>query len=154
MADKLAKSKASPDWTFLSNHAHVLICLWQDNKILLRTVSEKVGITERAVQRIVADLVGSGYLRRGRQGRCNTYKVAENRFLRHPLEARSPVTLLFEIASYNSLSPRATDSSASSRTSRAKGVRGVSIEAPPRVSKKSQQVSSKPSLGKISTGEM
>ena len=58
MSQKLA---SGPDWTLLSNHGHVLLCIAQEPEIRLRDVAERVGITERAVQRIVADLDESGY---------------------------------------------------------------------------------------------
>lgn len=74
------------EWTFLTNHAHVLICVAQDSNIRLRDVAERVGITERAAQRIVADLVEAGYLERSREGRRNAYSLNPDLPLRHPLE--------------------------------------------------------------------
>lgn len=73
-------------WTFLSNHAHVLICLSRDPESLLRDVAGQVGITERAVQRIVADLEEGGFIHRKRDGRRNTYELNLSLPLRHPLE--------------------------------------------------------------------
>jgi len=81
-------------WTFLSNHAHVLLCIARDPETTLRGVSEQVGITERAVQRIVADLEGGGYLGRARTGRQNRYEVHPDRPLRHPVEAHREVGAL------------------------------------------------------------
>jgi DNA-binding transcriptional ArsR family regulator len=78
---------ASTAWTFLSNHAHVLLLLARDPEIRLRDVSERVGITERAVQRIVADLEAAHYIERERQGRRNRYRVHPEMPLRHPVEA-------------------------------------------------------------------
>lgn len=75
-----------PDWTFLTNHAHVLICLARDTNLVLRDVARLVGITERAVQRIVADLEAEGYLERTREGRQNTYRLTLTKKLRHPVE--------------------------------------------------------------------
>ena len=74
-------------WTFFSNHAHVLFCLAADPGMLLRDVAVQVGITERAVQRIVADLEAAGVLERVREGRRNRYKVDPRVSLRHPVEA-------------------------------------------------------------------
>ncbi|GAA1077734.1 helix-turn-helix transcriptional regulator [Nocardiopsis metallicus] len=74
------------DWTFLTNHAHVLLCLARDPYIRLRDVAEAVGITERATQRIVADLAEAGYLERTREGRRNHYRLHPELPLRHPLE--------------------------------------------------------------------
>jgi hypothetical protein len=78
---------ASAAWTFLSNHAHVLLMLARDPEIRLRDVAERVGITERAVQRIVADLESARYIERERQGRRNRYRVHPEMPLRHPVEA-------------------------------------------------------------------
>jgi hypothetical protein len=74
-----------PDWTFLTNHAHVLLCLAEDSQIRLRSVADRVGITERAVQRIVTELVDSSYITRQRNGRRNSYIVHRSVCLRHPL---------------------------------------------------------------------
>jgi hypothetical protein len=74
------------DWTFLTNHAHVLICVARDPGVRLRDVAASVGITERAAQRIVADLVDAGYLDRHRDGRRNRYELHPDLPLRHPLE--------------------------------------------------------------------
>lgn len=74
------------NWTFFTNHAHVLFCISQDPDIRLREVALKVGITERATQRIVFELEDSGYLRHERQGRRNHYELNLRAPLRHPLE--------------------------------------------------------------------
>ena len=77
-----------PDaWTFLSNHGHVLVCLARDPHARMRDVAEAVGVTERAVQQIVRDLVDQGYLRKDKVGRRNHYEVVRASHLRHPLEA-------------------------------------------------------------------
>ncbi len=64
-----------PDWTFLTNHAHVLLCVARDPGARLRDVADVVGITERAAQRIVAELEEAGYLTRTRDARRNRYEV-------------------------------------------------------------------------------
>jgi predicted ArsR family transcriptional regulator len=69
-------------WTFLTNHTQVLFCLAQTPDIRLRDVAEHVGITERAAQRILADLVEAGYVETLRAGRRNTYTVDRTRVLR------------------------------------------------------------------------
>ena len=74
-------------WTFLSNHAHVLLCLARDPRQRLREVAADVGITERAVQKIVADLEQAGVLTRQREGRRNRYELHPDVPLRHPIEA-------------------------------------------------------------------
>lgn len=78
---------SSPSWTFLSNHTHVLVCISRDPSVTMREVADRVGVTERAVQRIVHDLVEGGYLVRRREGRRNVYSVQAGSALRHPLEA-------------------------------------------------------------------
>jgi DNA-binding transcriptional ArsR family regulator len=77
---------AEAQWTFLSNHTHVLVCLAADAEQTLRDVASKVGITERAVQRIVAELEAAGALTRERDGRRNRYRLDTSLPLRHPLE--------------------------------------------------------------------
>ena len=84
-------------WTFLTNHAHVLLCIAQDPEIRLRDVAEKVGITERAAQRIVADLESEGYITTEKIGRRNRYVVHSELPLRHPLEEHRSVGLLLKL---------------------------------------------------------
>ncbi|NDK31149.1 helix-turn-helix transcriptional regulator [Nesterenkonia haasae] len=74
------------DWTFLTNHAHVLICVSRDPGLRVREIAQEVGITERAAQRILAELIEAGYLDRERDGRRNRYRVHPELPLRHPLE--------------------------------------------------------------------
>lgn len=85
-------------WTFLTNHGHVLLCLARCPTIRVRDVAEQVGITERAVQRIIADLHEDGYLTIHKEGRRNAYRVHKNRKLRHPVEAGHQVRELLELA--------------------------------------------------------
>ena len=73
-------------WTLLSNHGHVLVCLARNPDMRLRDVAREVGITERAVQRIVADLERCGFLKIEKVSRNNTYKVQTKATMRHPLE--------------------------------------------------------------------
>ena len=73
-------------WTFLTNHAHVLVCIAEDPDIRGRDIAAKVGITERAAQAIIADLVADGYVTRTREGRRNRYRIHPDGPLRHPLE--------------------------------------------------------------------
>ncbi|WP_344983961.1 winged helix-turn-helix domain-containing protein [Deinococcus rubellus] len=86
-----------PSWTFLSNHSRVLLCLSRRPDATLRQVAADVGITERAVQRIVRDLEDAGILIRQRVGRRNTYKIEANRPLRHPLDAHQNVRALLDL---------------------------------------------------------
>jgi len=73
-------------WTFLTNHAHVLVCIAEEPDIRGRDIATRVGITERAAQSIIADLVADGYVIRSREGRRNRYEVIPDVPLRHPLE--------------------------------------------------------------------
>ena len=75
------------NWTFLSNHAHVLICLARGPDLRIRDLAQAVGITERAVQRIVAELIDGGFLTVIKDGRRNHYTVNDRLPLRHPVEA-------------------------------------------------------------------
>lgn len=78
-------------WTFLSNHAHVLVCLARNPDARLRDVAEQVGITERGAFRIVSELEEAGVLTRSRSGRRNHYELNPDSKLRHPLEAERSV---------------------------------------------------------------
>jgi len=92
-------SPATPaaGWTFLTNHAHVLFCIAQDPEVRLRDVAARVGITERAVQRIVTDLEAEGYLAVTKEGRRNRYRVDYEQRLRHPIERHRTVAALIEM---------------------------------------------------------
>lgn len=74
-------------WTFLSNHGHVLVAIARDPRARVRDLAERVGITERAVQQIIAELVAQGFVVRTKAGRRNRYEIVEDAHLRHPLEA-------------------------------------------------------------------
>lgn len=75
------------DWTFLTNHAHVLACVAKDPEMRLRAIADCVGITERAAHRIVCELESAGYLTRDRVGSHNAYEVHPQMPLRHPMDA-------------------------------------------------------------------
>ncbi len=83
-------------WTFLTNHTHVLILLGRDPSMVLREVASRVGITERAVQRIIADLEEGGILEREKIGRKNHYKIHRSRKLRHPIERHRSIGALLQ----------------------------------------------------------
>jgi DNA-binding Lrp family transcriptional regulator len=92
-------AKAAPvrQWTFLSNHTHVLVCLALDPDARLRDVASSVGITERAVQKIVGDLEEAGIIVRVRTGRRNSYRLDIDVPLRHPLECHRTVGTLLSL---------------------------------------------------------
>ena len=75
------------NWTFLSNHGHVLFLLCREPDLRIRDIASKVVITERAVQRIIRDLVDGGYLVVKKEGRRNHYEPQLDVSLRHPLES-------------------------------------------------------------------
>ena len=72
-------------WSFLTNHGHVLLCLAEAPQSRLREVAVRIGITERAVQRIVSELVESGCLTKTRSGRCNRYQIHGEKMWRLPI---------------------------------------------------------------------
>lgn len=78
-------------WTFFTNHAHVLFCISEDPDATLREVAMRVGITERATQRIVAELEESGYLKHERRGRRNHYELNADTPLRHEIESHASI---------------------------------------------------------------
>jgi hypothetical protein len=96
-APLLQDRAALPNWTFLSNHAHVLLLIARDADAKLRDVALRVGITERAVQRIIADLEAAEYLERNRTGRRNHYRIHSELPLRHPIEAHTEVGALLDL---------------------------------------------------------
>jgi len=87
---------ATRPWTFLSSYALVLICVAADQKTRMRDLAQRLGVTERAVQRVVAELADAGYLAVTREGRRNSYVVDLDRPLRHPLTAHRTVRQLVE----------------------------------------------------------
>lgn len=87
----MAEAREGRGWTFLTNHAHVLLCLSRGESLTARELGLRIGITERAVQVILADLTDSGYLKKKKEGRRNLYTVNAKGRLRHPLEAHHTV---------------------------------------------------------------
>lgn len=78
-------------WTFLSNHAHVLLCVARDATMRLRDIASEVGITERAIRHIISDLEEVGYVERVRIGRRNSYRIDKSLHLRHPIEKHKTI---------------------------------------------------------------
>lgn len=85
-SDRPSEEATRPGWTFLTNHGHVLVCIAGDPGIRGRDIADRVGITERAAQAIIADLAREGYVKRTRIGRRNHYEINPDRPLRHPVE--------------------------------------------------------------------
>jgi DNA-binding transcriptional ArsR family regulator len=86
-----------PQWGFLTNHALVLICISHDAETRLRDISEQIGITERAVHRIVTELAAAGYITRERVGRRNTYTIDPRSPVPDPLVRRQSIGELLGI---------------------------------------------------------
>jgi predicted transcriptional regulator len=87
----LALETQDRSWTFLTNHAHVLLCISTGEELTARELALRVGITERSVQAILTDLTAEGYLIKSKVGRRNVYEVNPDGRLRHPLEANHTV---------------------------------------------------------------
>ena len=97
--DPSAKLGDSVDqnWTYLTNHSHVLVCVWRNPQLTAREISNLVGITERSVQRIIRELTADGVLRVEKDGRKNRYQLDRTRMLRHPLESHRSVADLLQL---------------------------------------------------------
>jgi DNA-binding MarR family transcriptional regulator len=91
--------KASHGWTFLTNHAHVLAVLHTNPEKVLREVATEVGITERAVQKIINNLEEGGFIERERVGRKNRYRILIDQSLRHPIESHRKIGDLLKLIS-------------------------------------------------------
>jgi predicted transcriptional regulator len=88
-------------WTFLTNHAQVLLCLADTPDIRLRDVAEHIGITERATQRILADLIAAGYVQTARIGRRNQYTIDREHAMRHTAQIGYEIGILLKALSGN-----------------------------------------------------
>ena len=86
MSSHLHHDDPERGWRFVTNHTQVLLCIARDPGVRLREIADSVGITERAAQRIVADLIESGYVERDRVGRRNRYRVNPEIAMRHPAQ--------------------------------------------------------------------
>ena len=98
-----------PRWTFLTNHAQVLVCIANDPGIRLRDIGERVGITERAAHRIVTELADAGYITRQRNGRRNHYTINAHFALPDPIAREQNVGELLEILTATHRSKRRGD---------------------------------------------
>jgi DNA-binding MarR family transcriptional regulator len=92
-----APSGSASTWAFLTNHAHVLLCIADDPHSRARDIAELVGITERAAQRILADLIADGYVARTKVGRRNHYTINARGHLRHPVLRDLSIGPLLEV---------------------------------------------------------
>jgi predicted transcriptional regulator len=91
--------QSTPQWTFLTNHFHIIVSLSRDPYSRIRDLSDEVGITQRAVQRILAELVEDKVLKVRKEGRRNHYTINRRKRLRHPLEDQHSIGDLLDILS-------------------------------------------------------
>jgi hypothetical protein len=104
----------APRWTFLTNHAQVLVCIGRDPGVRLRDIGERVGITERAAHRIVVELADAGYITRQRNGRRNYYTTNPHLPLPDPIAREQNVGELLEILAATHASEQSVDHSKTS----------------------------------------
>jgi predicted transcriptional regulator len=93
----MSSATTNHGWTFLTNHSQVLICLARDPEVRIRDIADSVGITERAAQRILGDLVESGYVERNRIGRRNRYHVNREQAMRHAAQVGQEIGGLLDL---------------------------------------------------------
>jgi DNA-binding MarR family transcriptional regulator len=91
------KSEDSKPWRFVTNHTQVLLCISRDDDVRLRDIAERVGITERAAQRIVADLIEAGFVERKKLGRRNHYSIDRRAKMRHPAQVNQEIGDLLDL---------------------------------------------------------
>ena len=95
----MSSTDGQKTWTFLTNHAQVLLCLAETPDVRLRDVAQQVGITERATQRILAELVEGGYVKVERVGRRNRYTVDREHAMRHSAQLGHEIGALLQALS-------------------------------------------------------
>lgn len=105
-------------WTFLTNHARVLAAIADDRNARIRDIAGHCRLTERAVQKIIADLEQAGYLSHTREGRGNTYRIDPSKVLRHPAEAGLTVASLLSLLAQDEANRTGQPQSASASTGR------------------------------------
>jgi DNA-binding MarR family transcriptional regulator len=93
----MSREPQQGSWTFLTNHAQVLLRIARDSDVTLREVAGDIGITERAAQRIATDLVGAGFLKRERRGRNNHYLINRKALMRHGAQAGHQIGPLLDL---------------------------------------------------------
>jgi DNA-binding MarR family transcriptional regulator len=117
----MSSGRDEKPWRFVTSHTQVLLCIARNPEIRIRDVADLVGITERAAQRIIADLVEAGYVERKRVGRRNHYLVKTDLRMRHPLQQTHEIGELLDLLLAPTESAEAPDDSKSTkrRTQRA-----------------------------------
>jgi DNA-binding MarR family transcriptional regulator len=99
----MSSENDSKPWRFVTNHTQVLLCIARNPDTRLRDIAEKVGITERAVQRIVADLVESGFVTRERVGSRSRYTINRRAKMRHPSQIDHEIGELLDLLELDEL---------------------------------------------------
>lgn len=107
-----SESNDDKPWRFVTNHTQVLLCIARQDDVRLRDIAQSVGITERAAQRIVVDLVDAGYVRREREGRRNRYIVNHDRAMRHPAQEDHQIGELLSLLSLDDSRSRRSEPNA------------------------------------------
>jgi predicted transcriptional regulator len=102
-------SENGKSWRFVTNHTQVLLCIAREPDVRLRDVADMVGITERAVQRIVADLVEAGFVQRERVGRRSRYVIDRGVEMRHPAQAGHDIGELLALLALDGAPERRSD---------------------------------------------
>jgi DNA-binding MarR family transcriptional regulator len=97
MSSHLHHDDPERGWRFVTNHTQVLLCIARDPGVRLREIADSVGITERAAQRIVADLIEAGFVQRERVGRRNRYTIDRTAEMRHPAQAGHDIGALLDL---------------------------------------------------------
>jgi DNA-binding IclR family transcriptional regulator len=92
----MAEVNQSSQWSFLTNHTHILVCLSREPLVTVRNLALQIGITERSVQRILSDLETAGAISRTKEGRRSRYQIDYKFRLRHPLEAHCTLEKLLK----------------------------------------------------------
>ena len=84
-------------WSFLTNHARVLLCIARDPGVRLRDIAADIGVTERSAHGIVTDLVEAGYVVKDKDGRRNRYRIQEHLPLRDPITQERTIGELLDL---------------------------------------------------------
>jgi predicted transcriptional regulator len=116
------------NWTLFSNHGHVLVCLARDSEARLRDVAASVGITERAVQKIVRDLQDGGMVSVTKNGRRNRYRIHKKQSLRHDLEANCTIGGLVKLVNKQPKAHQSMAEAESTPVSNTRSIEPKSIE--------------------------
>lgn len=92
----------STKWTFFTNYSHVIFLIHRESNITSKEMAQKIGITERAVQKIVHDLESDGFIKINKKGRNNEYKINRRKKLRHDIEKKCRLDELIQLICGNS----------------------------------------------------